>query len=76
LLLQNCPILCFIDEKNNQIYAIEIKSSATFSESFVKNLYYLEKISGNKIKKIIIYTGLDNNQFKDVLIESWMNVEL
>lgn len=65
-----------IYEKNNQIYAIEIKSSATFSESFVKNLYYLEKISGNKIKKIIIYTGLDNNQFKDVLIQRWMNMEL
>jgi len=65
-----------IYERNNQIYAIEIKSAATFLESFLKNLDYLEKISGNKIQKIIIYSGLNNNQFKDVLIQSWKNIDI
>jgi len=65
-----------IYEKNNQIYAFEIKSSSTFSLDFIKNLNYLEKISVDKINKIVIYTGLNNNRFKDVLIQSWMNIEL
>lgn len=63
-------------EKENQINAIEIKSSSTFSQEFIKGLNYLEKITGNKINKKVIYSSQQDTQYKDVLLQGWRNIKI
>lgn len=47
-----------LEDKNKELYGIEIKSSATLTEGDFKDLKRLAELSGDKFKKgIILYTG-------------------
>jgi len=63
-------------EKDNNINAIEIKSSSTFSQEFIKELNYLEKITENKINKKVIYSTQKDTVYKDVLLQGWRNIKI
>lgn len=63
-------------EKDNKINAIEIKSSSTFSQEFIKELNYLEKITKDKINKKIIYSSMKDIHYKDVLLQGWKNIKI
>ncbi|MBU3978198.1 ATP-binding protein, partial [Patescibacteria group bacterium] len=63
-------------EKNNRINAIEIKSSGTFSQDFIKELNYLERITENKINKKVIYSSTEDARYKDVVLQGWRNIRI
>lgn len=63
---------CLI-EMQNEFYIIEIKSSETFHQDFLKNLHYYEKLArGNyTIKPFVIYAG-NTPQIRDAFsLLSW-----
>ncbi|NCO89083.1 AAA family ATPase [Candidatus Roizmanbacteria bacterium CG_4_9_14_0_8_um_filter_34_12] len=63
-------------EKNNKINAVEIKSSSTFSQEFIKELNYLERITKDEINKKVIYSSMKNTRYKDVLLQGWRNIKI
>jgi len=63
-------------EKDNKINAIEIKSSSTFSQEFIKELNYLEKITEDEINKKVIYSSMKDTRYKDVLLQGWKNIKI
>jgi predicted AAA+ superfamily ATPase len=63
-------------EKDNKINAIEIKSSSTFSQEFIKELNYLERITEDKINKKVIYSCIKDTHYKDVLLQGWRNIKI
>lgn len=63
-------------EKDSKINAIEVKSSSTFSQEFIKELNYLERITKEKINKRIIYSSMKDNRYKDVLLQGWRNIKI
>ncbi len=54
--------------------AIEIKSSATFQENFLKGLKYFEKIYTGTVLKSLIYGGEETYKYKDTTILNWKNI--
>lgn len=63
-------------EKDNKINAIEIKSSSTFSQEFIKELNYLERITEDEINKKVIYSSMKDTHYKDVLLQGWRNIKI
>jgi predicted AAA+ superfamily ATPase len=55
---------CIMPRKDGN-FLCEIKSSATFDKSFVKNILYYKEMDP-KAKGIIIYNGDQNFEFKGV----------
>ena len=55
--------------------AIEIKSSATFSESFLEQLRKWEQISSEiQSKRIVVYSGKESFNVQDVSVCSYKDV--
>jgi len=62
-------------EKNGQINALEIKSSATYKSEYFKNLKYWNKISKNEERfSHLIYTGEITQKTKFGNLISWKNI--
>lgn len=56
--------------------AIEIKSSGTFSESFLDQLRKWEKISSEiQSKKIVVYSGKESFNVQDVRVCSYQDLQ-
>jgi uncharacterized protein len=65
---------CILEE--NGLKAIEIKSSYTFSTSFIDGLKSFSKSSGTDPKDCyVVYGGDEEFVFKDFNIRSWRNME-
>ena len=65
---------CIFEDSN--LKAIEIKSSKTFSNSFINGLKIFSKSSDLKAENgFIVYGGDDNFSFKGFNIVSWRNLE-
>lgn len=64
-----------IIEKAGSYDLIEIKSSATFHDNFLKNILYFEKLYGKQHNKFVVYGG-DKAEFsyKDSRIINWQNI--
>jgi len=61
-------------ENSLSINLIEIKSSATFQENYLKGLKYFEKNYTGAITKSLIYGGEEIYKYKDTDILNWKNV--
>ena len=62
-------------EKANKLLPIEIKSSATFHNDFLKHLRYWNDLEGNKNKKgFLIYNGKQNFKIHNIEIINWQNI--
>jgi predicted AAA+ superfamily ATPase len=66
-----------IDDCSTYLFPMEIKLAQTFNKSFIKNIEYLNKLQGEAsshldIKGNLIYTGKDENLYKDVKLENWL----
>ncbi|MDA3940523.1 MAG: ATP-binding protein [Spirochaetia bacterium] len=61
-------------ERAQSIDLIEVKSSATFQESYLKGLKYFEKLYDGKINKSLIYGGKESYKYKDTKIVNWKNI--
>ncbi len=63
---------CIIENGNNQITALEIKASATFSNHFAKNLSkFTDKNEGISVKKIILYAGDTPVNLSNIQVTTW-----
>jgi hypothetical protein len=63
---------CIIERENVEITAIEIKGGQTFNTDYIKNLRLFPTGSGSdKIKKILIYTGKESSNIKDIRVINW-----
>ncbi len=51
---------CII-ERGDKLIALEIKSVITYSESFFKNIAYIERVSGSEIEKSLVIYGGDRS---------------
>jgi len=66
---------CIVEDIN--LKAIEIKSSRTFSNSFIDGMKFFIKQTGLRNEDgYVIYGGNDNFSFKDFNILSWRNLNL
>lgn len=64
-----------IFEEAGEIIAIEIKSTQTIKEHHLENLNYLNKISEDKIKNLmVIYSGNKSFKWKEIKINSWKEI--
>jgi predicted AAA+ superfamily ATPase len=65
---------CII-EQGDKLIALEIKSAKTYSESFFKNIAYLEKISDREIyQSVVIYGGDRSISTKRGELCSWKEI--
>lgn len=62
-----------ITETQGKLDPIEIKSSKTFGESFLKNIKYLNKLQDYD-KGTLIYSGDESYNFKTTKILSWKDI--
>jgi len=51
---------CII-ERGDKLIALEIKSAKTYTESFFKNIAYIERVSGSEIEKSVVIYGGDRS---------------
>ena len=62
----------FVIEQGKHLIAIEAKSGETFNTDFVKGLQYFSALAGERVKQsILIYSGEENFNFKNMNILSW-----
>lgn len=61
--------------KEKFLKIIEAKSGQTLSQDFFKNINYFKKISNDKIKSFLIYSGEENQTRKGISVLSWRNTE-
>jgi hypothetical protein len=62
-------------ESGNNISAIEIKASSSFSHSFTKNITRFKELAKNKnIEGFVVTNGVDSFQVQDIKIINWKNV--
>jgi len=60
----------------NQLYSIEIKSSATFNYDFLKGLHYYKKIATDKnTKQLLVYAGDKSYEIKGVKVYSYKDIQ-
>lgn len=67
-----------IDDRSSYLFPIEIKLSETFNKQFIKNIEYLNKlqesdISNLQVKGGLIYSGTNENIYKNVQLQNWFN---
>jgi uncharacterized protein len=63
---------CITERGNDEIVALEIKAGQTFNTDFIKNLRLFPTGSGSdKIKKMLIYTGKESSNIKDIRVINW-----
>lgn len=59
-------------EKGNDLFAIEIKSTATFNASILTELKKWKKIAVEKAKNVfLIYGGDESFQYDDIHVVAW-----
>ncbi len=61
-------------ENSLSINLIEIKSSATFQENYLKGLKYFEKIYTGSVTRSLIYGGEEIYKYKNTNILNWKNI--
>lgn len=58
----------------NYLIPVEIKSSATYNKSFMKNIEYYKKISDNKVPfSFLVYAGNEEQKIKDCFLLNYKN---
>jgi len=67
-----------IEDRSSYLFPIEIKLSETFNKQFIKNIEYLNKLQAPAVSKIpikgnLIYSGSNENQYKNIQLENWFN---
>ena len=67
-----------IEDRSSYLFPIEIKMSQTFNKSFTKNIEFLNKlqesdISNNDLLGSVIYSGNNENRYKNIKLENWFN---
>lgn len=63
---------CIIERGGNRIDALEIKAGQTFSPDYLRNLrYFPENLNDQKIKKTVVFRGIESTVIKDTDILSW-----
>ena len=67
-----------IEDRSSYLFPIEIKLSETFNKQFIKNIEYLNKLQAPAVSKIpikgnLIYSGNNENQYKNIQLENWFN---
>ena len=64
-----------VEDKGNELYSFEIKSSKTIQKDFFKGLNYFNKISENSIKSSsLIYGGDDSYPLGEHKVVSWKDL--
>lgn len=64
-----------VEDKGNELYSFEIKSSKTIQKDFFKGLNYFNKISENSIKSSsLIYGGDESYPLGDHNVVSWKDL--
>ena len=67
----------FLIERHNGIYAIEVKSGQTFSDSFLKPLNFWNKNFLNiKSDTFLVYGGEVSQKYKNINIVSWKGLSI
>ena len=61
-----------VDDRGTYLYLSEIKSSATFISSFLKNVEWLNSLQGRTDGELI-YGGRESFKFKDYQVKSWLD---
>ena len=63
-----------IFKRGNELFPVEIKSSQTFHNSFIKGLQYIENLFGNRIsQQYLFYDGKFEHTFKHIIINNFKN---
>ena len=60
--------------KEKSLKIIEAKSGQTLSQDFFKNINYFKKITDDKIKSYLIYSGKEKQIRKEVSVLSWRDI--
>jgi predicted AAA+ superfamily ATPase len=68
-----------IEDRSSYLYPIEIKLSETFNKQFIKNIEYLNKLQEAALSNIspkghLIYSGNNENLYKNIQLENWFNI--
>lgn len=65
---------CMID-KANKLLPVEIKSSATFNNEFLKHIRYWHNLEGNKNKEgYLIYNGKQKFNIHNIEVRNWLDI--
>ena len=63
---------CIIERGNGEIIALEIKGGQTFNVDYLRNLkLFPEGDKTDKIRKMIIYTGQNTSNVRDIQVITW-----
>ena len=67
-----------IEDRSSYLFPIEIKMSETFNQGFIKNIQYLNKlqeddISEHELMGTLVYSGENENLYKNVQLQNWFN---
>jgi predicted AAA+ superfamily ATPase len=65
-----------VEDKSTYLFPTEIKMSETFNSDFIKNITYLNDLQKEDIKDInpkgaVIYSGMQENLFKEISLANW-----